>query len=319
MKTYIVFHIILAFMLDLMIGDPAWSIHPVRLIGRLIESLERYLKKPDFSAAKNKIFGVLLVLLVCLTVFFSTYLLVTLAMTVHPLLGIAVSVILICSSFAVKDLKRSAENIAAAVGGGRLDDARLYASQIVGRDTHDLSQEQIIRASIESVAESTVDGIIAPIFYAFIGGAPLAMLYRATNTMDSMIGYKNSKYVDFGWAAARFDDVLNFVPARINAVLVPLACFALRKNSRESLAAIIRDGKRHPSPNSGIAEAAFAGALGVQLGGESTYDGVPHFKPYLGSAGTLLDVSHIRGAIHLSIVCATTMIALGSLVLLTAQ
>jgi adenosylcobinamide-phosphate synthase len=134
--------------------------------------------------------------------------------------------------------------------------------------------------------------------------------------MDSMIGYKSAKYIDFGWAAAKLDDIFNFLPARINAILVPLACLLIGKNSKGSLAVIIKDGNKHPSPNSGISEAAFAGALGVQLGGECTYEGAQHFKPHLGKALTPLHISHIYSSINISLICSAMMIALNSLVFL---
>jgi len=175
-----------------------------------------------------------------------------------------------------------------------LREARIALSEIVGRETKNLETKEIVRATVESVAESTADGIIAPLFYLILGGPVLAIAYKAVNTLDSMVGYKNEKYKDFGRFAAKFDDLANFIPARISAVILPLAAFFCRKNIFMAIQTIKKDRRKHPSPNSGFPEAAVAGALGIQLGGMNYYQGVASQKPFIGSCSTPLKAVHIK-------------------------
>ncbi len=302
--------VVLAFLVDLVAGDPGWSFHPVRLIGKLTKMLERVLRKKNIG---DTIAGILLVVLVAFFCYGITWLILAIMRMIHPLCELLTAVFLIYSSMAFTDLKAHAKDIAYALENGKLEEARIYLAKIVGRDTHNLSREEVVRASVESIAENTVDGIVAPIFYAFIGGAPLAFLYRAINTLDSMVGHKNQEYLHFGWAAAKLDDALNFIPARINAVLVPLISFLVRGSSRDAIVAVVKDGGKHPSPNSGLAEAAFAGALGVQLGGECFYKGERHIRPYLGKDRKQPDIGHIYSSLNLCFLSSTAMIALGLL------
>ncbi|HHT9120762.1 MAG TPA: adenosylcobinamide-phosphate synthase CbiB, partial [Candidatus Hypogeohydataceae bacterium YC41] len=197
---------------------------------------------------------------------------------------------------------------------GELDTARRHLSGIVGRDTHKLEEGQIIRATVETVAENTVDGILAPLFYAFLGGPALAMAYKAVNTLDSMIGYKNDRYLHFGWASARLDDLANYVPARFASRLIPLASLLVGLRYKECYFFTIRDGRKHPSPNSGIPEAAFAGALGVQLGGPSTYGGILSEKPLLGEPVEPMTTQKISEAVKLAYITSFLGLALGGIV-----
>jgi len=187
---------------------------------------------------------------------------------------------------------------------------------IVGRDTKNLNEREIIRATVETIAESTVDGIISPLFYAFIGGAPLAVVYKSVNTLDSMIGYRNERYINFGWAAAKLDDFVNFIPARISAIFLPVAAWFSGNSGFNSLRIALRDKKNNPSPNSGIPEAAFAGALGVQLGGLNFYNSVPILKPTIGDNIHYLEMKHIRESIKIFYICSFLFVISGILLLM---
>lgn len=288
--------VLLAFALDMLIGDPLWLPHPVRMIGRGIEAGERILRRFCATTRRERSAGMLLALCIVL----STYLLgegmvVLLKAGSHPLvagLGYAVLVYLIATTIATRELIGSAHRVIAAIDDGDLENGRRQVSRIVGRDTQDLSEQGVLRAAIETLAENLSDGVVAPLLYLALGGLPLALAYKAVNTLDSMLGYKNEQYRHFGWAAARLDDAANFVPARISGLLIVISVFlyALARNPREAIASarrscsvMVRDGRNHPSPNSGIPEAAMAGALRIRLGGASTYGGVVSEKPFIGS------------------------------------
>ncbi|UJF34475.1 adenosylcobinamide-phosphate synthase CbiB [Paenibacillus hexagrammi] len=268
-----------AIVVDWMIGDPKWLAHPVIYIGRWISFMERRLLQGGALKAK----GVLLTLSTVLLSFTVTLAFVIAAKSVHEWLGYLVSTWLISTTMAVKGLKDAAYLVATPLQSGNLEDARTYTGYIVGRDTTRLGEEELTRAVVETVAENIVDAFVSPLIYALIGGAPLAMLYRASNTMDSMVGYKSEKYRRFGWASARWDDVMNWVPARIAGILlVIVALLQPGASARRAAAAIRRFAHLHPSPNSGIPESAVAGALGIELGGLNVYSGVASERARLG-------------------------------------
>lgn len=280
--------LILAFILDLAIGDPRWLPHPVRMIGNAITHTERLLRA-IFDGRGEKAAGIMLVILIvvpsALIAFFVSELLRRPASGLLFVIGNALLIYLIGTTIALRELISSAKQVIDSVKAGMLDDARQHLSMIVGRDTADLSEKGILRATIETLAENLSDGVIAPLFYLAIGGLPLAIAYKAINTLDSMVGYKNERYVRFGWAAARLDDVANYIPARITGVLMAIASLIFGCSlscSRASLNIMLRDGRNHTSPNSGVPEAAMAGALGVRLGGPSTYGCLLVDKPYIG-------------------------------------
>jgi len=177
-----------------------------------------------------------------------------------------------------------------------------------------MNGQEIVRATVETIAENIVDGVIAPIFFAYIGGAPLAMTYRAINTLDSMVGYKNARYINFGWASARLDDVANYIPARITGVLIIMAAVMLRLSPVNAAAAMFRDSKKHPSPNSGIPEAGVAGALGIRLGGTNYYEGIPSVRPFLGRPLKELSYDYIKPAIKFVYLTGILAVLLGSIV-----
>lgn len=285
---------LLAFLVDLTIGDPRWLPHPVRLIGKAISRSEMFLRMRFSAPSGERMAGLLLVIIIALPSFFIT-LLIDREISgfedgVIKLIGKLVVVYLISTTIAVRELIGSAKAVIESVKEGSVVAARRKLSMIVGRDTEDLSDGQVITAVIETLAENLSDGVIAPIFYLLLGGLPLAIAYKAVNTLDSMVGYKNDRYVNFGWAAARLDDFVNYVPARITGILIVFSIFflALFRKENNSLSAgrafliMRRDGRNHTSPNSGIPEAAMAGGLGIRVGGPSTYGGVLIEKPFIG-------------------------------------
>ncbi len=312
--------LILAFVLDLIMGDPRWMPHPVRLIGSSIERDERFWRKIGSTSGRERLGGVLLVITIVAPVYLVTDLAAALigriSLHLSTLLGTAMLVWLIATTIATRELIRSAQAVVAAVRKGDLGSARSLVGMIVGRDTKELSEKGVLKAAIETLAENLSDGIVAPLFYLALGGLPLAMAYKAVNTLDSMVGYKNERYRYFGWAAARLDDAANFVPARITGLFIVVAAFlvTLVKDTpralsvaRRSFVIMVRDGRKHPSPNSGVPESSMAGALGIQLGGPSTYGGKVVEKPYLGDRGTDDYLSASGGA--LAICGATSVMA----------
>ena len=286
--------LISAFLLDCAIGDPRWLPHPVRLIGRSIAALENTLRS-WFGRNREKTAGIVLVLVIVSSSAVLAFLVrEALMLPGRGVVTVAAAVVLVylaATTIALRELLSSAGLVIRSVKQGDLGGARSSLSMIVGRDTATLDEKGVLRAVIETVAENLSDGVIAPVFYLALGGLPLAIAYKAINTLDSMVGYKNEKYLSFGWAAARLDDLANFIPARMTGLLIAIFTFcyflALRPGSAMSLASdsfrmMRRDGGNHTSPNSGFPEAAMAGALGVRLGGPSTYNGVLVQKPFIG-------------------------------------
>ncbi|MDF2924253.1 MAG: cobalamin biosynthesis protein CobD [Paenibacillaceae bacterium] len=292
-----------AITVDLLIGDPPWPTHPVIWIGRLIRLLEGRIRtdpRNTLSPAALKRRGIILT---ASTVFLSGGFIygVTAGLgALHPWLGYAVHIWFVSTTIAIKGLRQAAMLVYRPLSEGKLSDAREKVGYIVGRDTQMLDEPEITRAAVETVAENTVDAVVAPLFFALLGGAPLAMAYRAANTLDSMVGYKNEKYIWFGWASARWDDVLNLLPARLTAVLLALAaCFSRGMSPLRSLRSVRRFARLHPSPNSGYPEAAVAGALGVELGGRNTYGGAVSERARMGWPLRPLGREDIIGTIRL--------------------
>lgn len=307
--------IITAYILDLIIGDPYWLPHPVRMIGKVIEYLERTLRKNNQNQQTEKVKGIILTGITVGLTYYIIYFLISIAGVISPGLKFAFSSFFIFTTFSTKNLGEEAISVYRALKENNLELARERVSRIVGRDTKDLDEKEIVRAAIESVAEGTVDGIISPFFYSILGGAPLAMAYKAVNTLDSMVGYKNEKYLYFGWFSAKLDDLANYLPTRISVLLIPVASLILRQRSLASLKIIFRDGKKSPSPNAGIPEAGFAGALGIQLGGVNFYQGVKEYRPILGERLKEISPKDILLAIRLSYAVSILMF-LGGLIVL---
>jgi adenosylcobinamide-phosphate synthase len=288
-----------ALLIDTAVGDPRSAWHPVVIIGKLIAFLEKCLLRSN-QTPKWKLFsGALLVFIVLAVTYGIVWLLLSAAVQIHPRLSFCLQAILLSFTISPRSLAEAAHEIRGYLETGNLAQARYKIGWIVGRDTQNLDSGEITRATVETVAENIVDGIISPLFYFAIGGVPLAFLYRAVNTMDSMIGYKNDKYFYFGKIAARLDDVFNYIPARITGLLLVIAALLLRLNPLRSLHMVLRDAAKHPSPNSGIAEAAVAGALGVQLGGLNYYGGIPSLRARMGDPVQPLAPSHIRQTVRI--------------------
>lgn len=298
-----------ALAIDTLIGDPRSRWHPVVIIGNLIAFFEARLLKSTSTARTKNFAGFLLVIIVLALIYVSVYM-ITLAFSyINPLSAFICNSVLLSFTISPRSLAEAGSEIKSYLLTNDLEQARFKVGWIVGRDTNELNTAEISRATIETVAENIVDGIISPLFYFFIGGVPLAFLYRAVNTLDSMVGYKNEKYLDFGMPAARVDDIFNYIPARITGILILVASFLLRFNTSAAFRSIIRDASNHPSPNSGIAEAGVAGALGIRLGGQNYYGGVSSFRAYMGEPINKLEPSHIDKTIKIMYVATFIFIA----------
>ncbi|OHD69505.1 MAG: cobalamin biosynthesis protein CobD [Spirochaetes bacterium RBG_16_49_21] len=289
----LVVYIWAALVLDLLIGDPRFSWHPVRIIGRTAMALEgparTLLRSPRLA-------GIVVALLVIGGTGLATAGILNVAARVSPILEGILSVVMLYTAFAARDLADHSNAVLAALETGDIDSARQRVARIVGRDTEGLDEPAIVRATVESVAENTVDGIIAPLSFAFLFGPVGAMVYKAVSTLDSTFGYKNEKYRYFGWASARIDDIAAYLPARISAVFLAGAAILLRERPFGAVHSMLRDSGKHESPNAGIPESGFAGALGVQLGGPVSRRGRIDAMPLFGDPLFPLGREHIRKA-----------------------
>ncbi len=286
--------ILLCVLLDLVIGDPRWIPHPVVMVGKIISNIEEVWNKGH----NKKLKGIIIAILLPLSVFISSFILLKLLYTIHFLLGLTIEIYLVSTTIAIKGLRDAAIEVYKPLVAGDLTEARKKLGFIVGRETVHLPPSEVVRGTVETVAENTVDAIISPLFFAIIGGAPLALAYRAVNTLDSMVGYKNERYIDFGYGSARLDDVLNWIPARICAACMWISCLFMKQMRKANAIHITkRDASKHPSPNSGWPEAMTAGLLGVQLGGINVYGGITSERARLGDPLVLLTSIHIKKAI----------------------
>jgi adenosylcobinamide-phosphate synthase len=288
----IVYHlaaISIAYFIDKFVGDPPHWPHPVRWIGWLISLFEKRLNHGENKRLK----GIAMLLFVLLSVFLIVIFLVVISYQLHPIVGITVEGMIIATTIAQNSLKTASIEVYNPLKNGDLAEARIKLSYIVGRDTDALNESEIARGAIETVAENTSDGVTAPLFWALIGGAPLAMVYRATNTCDSMVGYLNDRFKEFGWASAKWDDVMNWVPSRLTGFMMMIGTKPLRIEYRRAWMIFFRDAKKHPSPNSGWGEAAVATILGIQLGGINFYKGVVSNRAKMGESIIPIQAGHI--------------------------
>ncbi|APC42015.1 cobalamin biosynthesis protein [Clostridium estertheticum subsp. estertheticum] len=290
--------LIAAILLDLLIGDPYWFKHPVIYIGKLIRVLDKLGRKLCKTHKQIKIFGGVIVVIVAFSSFLVPFIILKISKELFWVYNI-LNIILLWTTIATRCLHTEGIKVYDALVKDDIDDARIKLSYIVGRDTKDLCVDEIIRADVETIAENTADGVIAPILYAILGGAPLAMMYKGINTMDSMLGYMNEKYKYIGFFPAKTDDVFNYVPARLTGFLICLAAPIVRGNILDSIKVMIRDRKNHKSPNCAYPEGAVAGAMRVQLGGTNVYFGEKMYKPTIGNRIKDLGREHIVDTIKL--------------------
>lgn len=301
-----------ALAIDICMGDPRRMIHPVVLIGGLISRLQVPLAGLLSSRRQA---GILLTFLTLSITGAVTWALIFVAGLAASALQAAVSLWLAYTTLALGELHRESRAVVRLVEEGNLGEARRALALIVGRETATLDEEGILRACIETVSENTSDGIVAPMFYLFVGGPVLAMMYKAANTLDSMVGYRDDQYRELGWASARFDDLVNLIPARLTGMLMVVASIPLGLNSLNALRILLRDARKTSSPNAGFPESATAGALGIRLGGPAVYFGQRVEKPTLGDADTPITVGAYKATVRLMYV--TSFLALGLGLLLT--
>ena len=304
-----------AFLVDIVVGDPRSRMHPVVLVGNLISSLEKLLYHEADTDNKKMVKGALLAAFVLVFAYHMAYLLVQLSSQAgNPLLDTMVQALILSFTISPRSLSEAGRELFQLLEDGNLEKARFKVGWIVGRDTDKLSPAEVTRATVETIAENTVDGVIAPLFFFAVGGVPFAVLYRAANTMDSMLGYKNDRYLFFGRVPARLDDILNYIPARICGVLFVLSAMLLGFDYRAAWRIMLRDARKHPSPNGGWAEASVAGALGIRLGGYNSYFGKQHFRAYMGDPLKELQQGHIMECIRL-MYSASILFLLGAYIL----
>lgn len=292
----------IAYVLDLILGDPRWIYHPVVAIGKLISFLEKILYRFKNKILTGFILNIITLSLTFIISLFFTY------------LGVFFEIFFLFTTLATKSLADEGKKVYRILKSGDIEKAKKELSYLVSRDTENLSTNKVIMSIVETISENTVDGFVSPAFFAFLGSffevtifgkalslaLPFAMTYKAINTLDSMVGYKNEKYIEFGKFSARVDDIANFIPARLTGLLfVPIACIILRYNLKNSLKIFFRDRNKHSSPNSGQSEAAYAGALGIQFGGKISYFGKDYEKPTIGDKLKEFDVEDIKKAISL--------------------
>lgn len=288
----------LAVLIDWIIGDPYWFPHPVIYIGKLISELEKKGRNICKSDKELKAFGGLIVLVVGLISFIVPFTILYAAKGI-PVLYHVLNIVFLWTTIAARSLHKEGIKVYKSLKNDDIADARLKLSYIVGRDTKNLSEGEIIRADVETIAENTSDGVIAPLIFGALGGAPLAMLYKAVNTMDSMLGYMNEKYRFIGFFPAKTDDLFNLIPARLTGGLICLVAPIVGGSLIESFKIMIRDRKNHKSPNCAYPEAAAAGAMKVQLGGTNSYFGELMHKPTIGDKQKELQRIHIKDTVKL--------------------
>ena len=301
----------LAFIVDCLVGDPRSSLHPVVLIGNLISFFERLLYREEDSDRKKLFCGaVLMVCVLAICYGAAEGVLYLAARFGNAYISVGVQAVCLCFMISPRNLAEAGREIRDYLLEGNLEMARFKVGWIVGRDTDKLTEGEATRATVETISENTVDGVISPLFYFFIGGLPLAVAYRAANTMDSMIGYKNDKYLFFGRVAAKADDVWNYIPARLTGLLLVAAAFLLGFDWHGAWRMLRRDAANHPSPNGGWTESTVAGALGVRLGGLNYYFGKPSFRTYMGDPVHELEARHISMAIRMMYTATVMFLAL---------
>ncbi|MGE8207343.1 adenosylcobinamide-phosphate synthase CbiB [Heyndrickxia sp. NPDC080065] len=294
----IIYHLLaitFALIIDLFIGDPPKWPHPVKWIGSFIAFLNKKWNKGNHRRFK----GVMMLGLVLVLTSVITVSIIILLYHLHPIAGVIGEALIIATTIAQKGLKDAGLDVYQPLVNKDIPLAREKLSYIVGRDTEQLDESEIVRGTVETIAENTSDGITAPLFWAIIGGAPLAMVYRAINTCDSMVGYRNPQYEQFGWASARLDDIVNWIPSRLTGFFMLFITKPAYRNWKSAWKLLFRDARKHPSPNSGWCEAAVAIILGVQLGGLNYYKGIASNRAKMGEPFETLEAVHIKKTIYI--------------------
>jgi len=330
MSLYLMLDVIIAYVLDLLFGDPYWFPHPVRFIGWLIKRTEGLLRElikkrgnsePGLIEKRERAAGVLLAVFVISTTFLFVYIILKMAGLISPVAFHAVNIYFIYSALATRCLAVEARKVQDVLMKKDIAEARERLSMLVGRQTEHLSEGEIIRGVVETTAENTVDGIVSPLVYAVVGsvfgiGAPLAYAFKAVSTLDSMVGYMNEKYINFGRASAKIDDAANYIPARLAGVLIAVSALVCGKSFKRSFSIMLRDRRNHKSPNCAYPEAAVAGALGIRIGGNNVYFGKVVEKPTIGDPHKDLEAGDISDTIRLMYV--TSLLTLLILVLIAS-
>ena len=313
-KLTLVIKIWIAYVLDLIFGDPQNIIHPVQIIGKMINIGEKSLLGKKYkSDRKYKFFaGMILNITIISLTYGITYLIHR--TSENSIIFTVAEIYLMYTVFSINSLAREGNRVYNILKEGNIERARKDLSYLVSRDTETMDEKMIIRSTMETISENTVDGIVAPMLYMFLGGLPLSMTYKAINTFDSMVGYKNEKYMDFGKFSAKLDDVANFIPARITGILIVIASMILGYDYKNSLKIFIRDRKNHSSPNSGHAEAGVAGALGVQFGGRVSYFGKEVDKPVIGDKIKDFELEDIKKNIKIMYVASFLSLVMFSVI-----
>ena len=298
----------IAYVLDLIFGDPQNVVHPVQVIGKIISAGEKVLLRKKYKFLAGAVLNIFTV-----SITYTLMYLISKSVKISVFFMI-IEIYLMYTIFSINSLAREGNRVYRILKEGDIEKARKDLSYLVSRDTEMMDEKMIIRSTMETISENTVDGIVAPMFYMFLGGMPLAMAYKAINTLDSMVGYKNEKYMEFGKFSAKVDDVANFIPARITGILIVLASMILDYDYKNSLKIFIRDRKNHSSPNSAHSEASVAGALGVQFGGKVSYFGKETDKPTIGDKTKEFELEDIRKNIRIMYVTSFLSLVIFSLI-----
>ena len=298
----------IAYVLDLIFGDPQNVIHPVQVIGKIISTGEKILLRKKYKFLAGAVLNIFTV-----SITYTLMYLISKSVKISVFFMI-IEIYLMYTIFSINSLAREGNRVYRILKEGDIEKARKDLSYLVSRDTEMMDEKMIIRSTMETISENTVDGIVAPMFYMFLGGMPLAMAYKAINTLDSMVGYKNEKYMEFGKFSAKVDDVANFIPARITGILIVLASMILGYDYKNSLKIFIRDRKNHSSPNSAHSEASVAGALGVQFGGKVSYFGKEIDKPTIGDKTKEFELEDIRKNIRIMYVTSFLSLVMFSVI-----
>ena len=298
----------IAYVLDLIFGDPQNVVHPVQVIGKIISAGEKVLLRKKYKFLAGAVLNIFTV-----SITYTLMYLISKSVKISVFFMI-IEIYLMYTIFSINSLAREGNRVYRILKEGDIEKARKDLSYLVSRDTEMMDEKMIIRSTMETISENTVDGIVAPMFYMFLGGMPLAMTYKAINTLDSMVGYKNEKYMDFGKFSAKVDDAANFIPARITGILIVFASMILGYDYKNSLKIFLRDRKNHSSPNSAHSEASVAGALGVQFGGKVSYFGKEIDKPTIGDKTKEFELEDIRKNIRIMYVTSFLSLVIFSLI-----